>query len=457
MTSPTRSPESSVATTAASASSDTPSLADLADLLDLAQAEAGAVQVAPERHDVHAVISGVIESYRGKAHAEGIALSLALAEDLPRAGVFDANLFERAIGIVVSCALSAARGSTVIVGARRTTEGQDLASVVVTVYPPPPGSAEPFRKVELAVDDPVGWSLATKYTTLLGGSLEWFFEPFDRSTTTNVTAHVLAQPKAAPRTGPVHVLIADDHVVNGLLVEALLIKLGCVVTVTTDGAECVNAFAERKPDFVLMDVQMPGMDGLEATRRIRASEGTGPKVTIYALTAGTSERELSECREAGMDDFVHKPASLESLTDALDAFSIGRPLAKQSKVLAPVVASEGVTQDAPKVRRAIAIDRLRQRCDGDDDLVEVVMDAFKGSWKGSVDTLLGALRKRDLPVVATAAHRLRGALNTVAAEHAGAITKRLEEAAGSADEAAIAGIEAELTSEIAMIEAELAA
>lgn len=452
MPTPSRPPDAAATPVEDSASAAIPSLAGMADLLDLAQAEAGAVQVQPERYDLHSVLEGVVESYRGKATAGGIVLSMALDAELPREGVFDARLLERAVGVILSGSIATYRGSTVVVAARRTSEGEDAASVVVTVFPPACGASGSPR-VEIAVDDPIGWSLATKYAKLLEGGLEWFFEPFDRSSTTILTARLLRQPKPEPRTSPVHVLIADDHVVNGLLVEALLAKLGCTVTVTTDGAQAVAAFAARKPDFVLMDVQMPVMDGLEATRKIRASEGTRPRVTIYALTAGTSERELAECRAAGMDDFVHKPANLESLTDALAAFETKRPLAKRTAANSPVATAP---QD-PSKRRAIAVDRLRQRCDGDDDLVEVVMDAFKGSWKGSVDSLLVALKRRDLPVVATAAHRLRGALNTVAAEHAGAITKRLEEAAGSGDEAALVAIEAELDAEIALIEAELAA
>jgi CheY-like chemotaxis protein len=432
-------------------SSSIPSLAGMADLLDLAQAQAGAVELRPERHDLHAILTGVVESFRAKATAEGVALSIALDPELPREGIFDARIVERTVGVLVSGSIVAPRGSTVHLSARRTSEGDDLASVVVTVFPPMYGGSGSPR-VELAANDPVGWSLATTYAGLLDGALEWFFEPFDRSSTTILTARVLRQPKPEPRTTPVHVLIADDHVVNGLLVEALLVKIGCTVTVTTDGAQAVAAFAARRPDFVLMDVQMPVMDGLEATRKIRASEGTGPRVTIYALTAGTSARELAECRAAGMDDFVHKPANLESLTDAVAAFETKRPLVKVA-----AVNPEAAPPQDPSKRRAIAVDRLRQRCDGDDDLVEVVMDAFKGSFKGSVQSLLDALKKRDLPVVATAAHRLRGALNTVAAEHAGAITKRLEEAAGSGDEAALVAIEAELDSEIALIEAELAA
>jgi len=127
--------------------------------------------------------------------------------------------------------------------------------------------------------------------------------------------------QALPRLS---VLLAEDNGVNRKVAAALLQKWGHMVTAVADGQEAVEAVQAAVFDVVLMDVQMPGMDGLEATRFIRAMDGPVAKLPIIALTANAMPADQQRCLEAGMDDYVSKPIDHERLYAALERVCVQR-------------------------------------------------------------------------------------------------------------------------------------
>ena len=121
---------------------------------------------------------------------------------------------------------------------------------------------------------------------------------------------------------PLRLLVVDDNAVNRELVCALLEPFDVDIETASDGVEAVDAVASRAFDLILMDVQMPNMDGLTATRRIRAAAAPGsPRVPIIALTANVLPEQIARCREAGMDDHLGKPISPARLLDVLARWS----------------------------------------------------------------------------------------------------------------------------------------
>jgi signal transduction histidine kinase/ActR/RegA family two-component response regulator len=122
----------------------------------------------------------------------------------------------------------------------------------------------------------------------------------------------------APSLSGLRVLLAEDNPVNQTLALATLAKMGVRATLARDGAEAVEAVRASTWDVVLMDMQMPGVDGLEATRRIRAAGDALAQPWIVALTANAFERDRQACLEAGMDDFVAKPFRQQTLRRALE-------------------------------------------------------------------------------------------------------------------------------------------
>jgi CheY-like chemotaxis protein len=129
-----------------------------------------------------------------------------------------------------------------------------------------------------------------------------------------------AGPTLDPGMGerlPLRILLAEDNSVNQMLAVRLLRGLGYTADVAGNGVEAMEAIDEREYDVVLMDVQMPEMDGLEATREIRSrSAGGGPR--IVAMTANAMAEDRDECLAAGMDDYVSKPIRVEELVSALE-------------------------------------------------------------------------------------------------------------------------------------------
>lgn len=130
----------------------------------------------------------------------------------------------------------------------------------------------------------------------------------------------MSAPTSREDTGRARVLVVEDNAVNKLLVERQLAKLGYEHEIAAEAEVALDllARADHGFDVVLMDWQLPGIDGLEATRRIRDLErGSERRVPIVALTASAMSSDRLACRDAGMDDFLAKPASLATLSEVI--------------------------------------------------------------------------------------------------------------------------------------------
>ena len=118
-----------------------------------------------------------------------------------------------------------------------------------------------------------------------------------------------------------HVLIAEDNPVNQMVAEKILHKLGCTCCVVSNGQEAIERLSEDPYDLILMDCMMPELDGLEATRRIRAANNVMAKIPIIAFTANAMSSDEEACFEAGMNDFLPKPVTLAEMKLALAKWS----------------------------------------------------------------------------------------------------------------------------------------
>ena len=156
-----------------------------------------------------------------------------------------------------------------------------------------------------------------------GGSRFWFTLPLDRSVGEIVAEAPAVRSDALFARGG-RVLVVEDHLINRLVVEEILGQAGFTVEIAASGQAAIDLIAARVPDLVLMDVQMPGMDGLEATRRIKALSEAAATVPIVALTANAMEGDRQQCLAAGMVDYVAKPFDPRSLIRTVDRW-IRRP------------------------------------------------------------------------------------------------------------------------------------
>jgi CheY-like chemotaxis protein len=129
------------------------------------------------------------------------------------------------------------------------------------------------------------------------------------------------QQANATHSRKLRVLVVEDNVVNQLVARKLIGKYGHSVDVAANGLEALKAVADHAYDLVFMDVRMPEMDGLSATREIRAMKGDERMVPIVAMTANATNEDVHECRESGMDDFVSKPINALKLWEILKRYS----------------------------------------------------------------------------------------------------------------------------------------
>jgi CheY-like chemotaxis protein len=147
-----------------------------------------------------------------------------------------------------------------------------------------------------------------------------------RETLANVLARTASRalPQRASQPVPqmpsesLHVLLAEDNEVNQRLTTVLLQKHGHRVTLAKDGAEAVSCFERQQFDIILMDIQMPVMDGFEATAQIRAKElRTGDRTPVIALTAHAMPEDRARCLQAGFDEYMSKPIRIQALLGAI--------------------------------------------------------------------------------------------------------------------------------------------
>ena len=226
-------------------------------------------------------------------------------------------------------------------------------------------------------------------------------------------------PSGAPgREHKARILIADDNPTNQCVAVAQLEKLGYRADVVANGAQAVEALKQGHYDLVLMDCEMPAMDGYDATRQIR--ESGNPHVPIVALTAHAMSGDRDRCIQAGMDDFISKPVDLDRLAEVL---------AQRLPGPGPRVAD----QTAELAASVFDAEALLKRLRGDRQLAGVVIKGFFEDFPSQLNILRKRLVEADGPGARMQAHALKGSAATVSAGGLSAVALEMERAAGAGE------------------------
>jgi signal transduction histidine kinase/CheY-like chemotaxis protein len=214
------------------------------------------------------------------------------------------------------------------------------------------------------------------------------------------------------------VLVVEDNIVNQQVAKRFIERLGCEVTLVGNGERAVEACRSTEFGLVLMDVQMPVMDGLAATREIRSREATGRRVPIIALTASAMTDEVARCMAAGMDAVLAKPLEIGKLRELLEqhgfrAEGSGGP---------PVPAAA----PAAPVSNPVDLDQLRGVVGDDAEFLRELCDTFVSSSTAIVSELAQALGAADRPALSSLAHKLKGGSSSVCAHELAKLAAALE-------------------------------
>jgi len=201
---------------------------------------------------------------------------------------------------------------------------------------------------------------------------------------------------------PKSILLAEDSLINQKLAIGLLEKWGHHVTVANDGHEAVHLSGTKTFDLVLMDVQMPELDGLDATRAIRRREQlTGVHLPILAMTAHAMKGDRERCLEAGMDDYLMKPIRADQLFQALERIGAASVSSSNTQLESGQFRSESQLVDW---------DLARQAVNQDEELLNQVVEAFLEECPQLMTTLMESAKTGDVKRFQRAAHTLKSGL-----------------------------------------------
>jgi CheY-like chemotaxis protein len=296
----------------------------LDDACDLGRAEAGKLTISPQSVDLRPLMDGIQEDWQPRALQSGISLSvsydgddLTATVDATRVRQMFNSLIERALRVTrrggVEASLHARRqaGGLLIEGKVRDS-GPQIAPQKLAYLFDPGGAAEAG----------VGTVLCKRLIEAMNGSIHAENNTGSGCTVTfsfmaDEAAAVVADEQHAVRAA--HVLVVDDNATNRMVAEALCEMFDCTSECAEDGVEAVEAAKTGRFDLILMDIKMPRMDGVEATRAIRALGGRHAIVPIIALTANADPEDAIGYLASGMSSVVEKPIKPEALLAAMNA------------------------------------------------------------------------------------------------------------------------------------------
>jgi two-component system, sensor histidine kinase and response regulator len=238
------------------------------------------------------------------------------------------------------------------------------------------------------------------------------------------------------------VLLVEDNVVNQKVARRFLERLGCDVTLAENGIDAITAFEQGGLQLVLMDVQMPVMDGYTATREIRDRERGERRIPIVALTANAMTGQLERCLEAGMDALLTKPLAVEALQDVLERYG----LAMNDTNLNDTAVDQMVTTAAEPPPLDVA--QLLELTGDDAEFIRSIAESFASSSAQLVASLQTGAASGDTAQIARAAHALKGASANLYAEKLREQAAELEANGGKFSKADLEGRIAKLTREI---------
>jgi len=424
------------------------------DVLDFSKIEAGKMELEVVPFALRPLIRDAMETFQLRAREKMIALSSFLASDVPEHLQGDptrlrqvlTNLLANALkfsdhgSVDLKVAVQEASASHVLLRFAVSDTGIGIAPEVCQrlFHSFTQADATTTRKYG---GSGLGLAICKHLTEMMGGTIELesilgrgstftFTARFATDVPVQMPSAALPQPEKSP-TRPLHILVAEDNDVNQIVITASLQSGGYTCDMVANGKLAIEALEKKSYDLVLMDCQMPVMDGYESTRLIRQREQSaaapGAPVThipIIALTAHAMQGDRERCLKAGMDDYVAKPLELPMLFSAIGRHAHART--KPTGAQAPALPK-------PAFPDPLDADKIRQRFAGTPRMVPEILDRFEKQ----MEELCGMLRcdgaDEELAALLRPLHAFKGSCGYLASDHVVQLVTRLEGAGKSGD------------------------
>jgi signal transduction histidine kinase/response regulator RpfG family c-di-GMP phosphodiesterase len=432
-------------------------------VLDFSKIEAGKVVLEKVDFTVGASLAEVVQLFSNEARRKKLTLSYAVANNVPDVVKGDPVRLGQIVANLVSNAIKFSENGDIGIRCELNGEIQDGSREIelrITVKDcgigiDEEGKAKLFRQFS-QVDDSdtrkyggtgLGLAISKELATLMGGEIGVDSEPGQGSrfwftvrvgeSDPEATALVIAKRQGGPRHLMHHdqpedleharqkVLVVDDNEVNQFVAQRMLEQLGYLVDLAANGEQAIEASEREDYAAILIDSQMPGMSGNEATRIIRERESGSRHTPIIALTAKVMEHDQKKAFDAGVDDFLSKPVFIEDI-----AASLQRVIYQSGKgeTTGKLGISNGDRQSSGEhvIDRAMIEELRKISGKGDGDLFSELADQFLNRMPGWIRQLEAAVRDHDSERVRRQAHRLLGLCRQIGAQRMAALCSRLE-------------------------------
>ncbi|MBF0392685.1 MAG: response regulator [Alphaproteobacteria bacterium] len=415
----------------------------LNDILDFSKLEVGRIGFEAVNFDLHRTIAGVVGLMSSRAQENTISLESSINPDLPRWLVGDAARLRQVLLNLIGNAIKFTErgGIRVLAEAMPPVPGEPMRmrfSVVDTGIGIPDeaqaGLFQSFTQADSSISrrfggTGLGLAICKRIVEAQGGAIGvisapgrgstfWFTLPFRPGQQPSHDDEAAVAP--ARDLAPLRILLAEDNPVNQRVATGMLVNRGHAVSVVPDGLQAVAAVERGEFDLVLMDVQMPVMDGLEATRAIRALSGPKASLPIIALTANALKQD--DCLAAGMNDFVPKPFNPHQLFSVLARWS------PEAAAGAPPPPPAEPTSDVFDRRKL-----LRLREDVGHQAFGELVPTFRSSGEALLADIVAADAKGDLDALGRAAHAFKSSSGSLGFNRLSALCRDAETASRDRD------------------------
>ncbi len=301
----------------------------LTDILDLSKIEAGRFEISPAPFDLHALLSSVHTLFTHQAEAKGLDMEVQIGIDVPAWVEGDKDRLRQVLVNLMSNAVKFTDKGKVTLQAHAGPVRGGQQEISLVVEDTGIGIAEQhremvfegFRQADGSITrrfggTGLGLAITKKILHAMGGRIEMESE-LGRGTRFTVVLRMPVAAKAAPGVKPVvrgepaeeklRILVAEDNILNQKVAQRVLEKRGHEVVLASTGLLALDAMTRQDFDVVVMDLQMPEMDGIEATRRLRQGSGSSSRIPVLGFTASALPEDRDACMAAGMDGLVNKP------------------------------------------------------------------------------------------------------------------------------------------------------
>jgi signal transduction histidine kinase/CheY-like chemotaxis protein/HPt (histidine-containing phosphotransfer) domain-containing protein len=419
-------------------------LAVISDVLDVSKIEAGRLELELAPLPVRACVDEALTLVAHKAAGKGLPVHCRVGDEVPAAVESDASrLRQILVNLLDNAVKFTERGEVRLEVAAVPADGGrvELRFIVRDTGIGIAAEAlerlfKPFVQVDSSMSRRYGGSglglvISRRLAERLGGRL-WVESEPGRGSAFSFTIRCRPVPRVEPpaeeetdladaERHPWSILVAEDNLLNQKVAVLMLESLGYQADVAGDGFAVLQALRRQSYDLILMDVQMPGMDGLEATRRLRAELPAERQPRIVALTANVLAEQRGACLAAGMDDFLGKPLGFAELRAAL------RRAAGERTPEAPPAPARGADEDGLFDPSPLD-DLARLEAPAGKPLVRLVVETFFAETPRRLERLREALGQADARELTFVAHSLKGSCGQVGAVRLAALSAELETA-----------------------------